>query len=97
MDKSQIQLEAELNALEGQIKSDPERAFRIAEQCRIRSEQILFVDGEIRALIAMSNACWCSMDYRHGLKLIKDAYNLQIQLDTDDHLPKILHLFALQY
>lgn len=97
MDKSQIQLETELTALEGQIKTDPERAFRIAEQCRIRAEQILFVDGEIRALIVMSHACWCSMDYRHGLKLVKDAYNLQIQLDTDDHLPEILHLFALQY
>lgn len=45
----------------------------------------------------MAQCCWCLMDYRQGLKLVKDAYSKQTQLETDDHLPEILHLFALQY
>ncbi|HCG6693914.1 hypothetical protein [Vibrio parahaemolyticus] len=97
MDKTQIQLEDELNSLKGQVKTHPERTLRLAEQCRIRAEQILFIDGEIKALLVMAHSCWCLMEYRQGLKFIKDAYNKQIQLDTDDHLPEILHIFALQY
>ncbi|MGR5454038.1 tetratricopeptide repeat protein [Vibrio alfacsensis] len=97
MDKSQFQLETELNKVKGQIKADPERAFRIAEQCLIRAEQILFIDGEIKALIIMAHSCWCQMDYRQGLKLVKGAHRKQTHLDNDDHLPEILHLFALQY
>lgn len=97
MDKTQIQLEDELNSLKGQVKTHPERTLRLAEQCRIRAEQILFIDGEIKALLVMAHSCWCLMEYRQGLKFIKEAYNKQIQLDTDDHLPEILHIFALQY
>ncbi|MCV5991355.1 hypothetical protein OFO94_35370, partial [Escherichia coli] len=78
------------------MKTHPERTLRLAEQCRIRAEQILFIDGEIKALLVMAHSCWCLMEYRQGLKFIKDAYNKQIQLDTDDHLPEILHIFALQ-
>ncbi|MCV5340532.1 hypothetical protein OFC87_26695, partial [Escherichia coli] len=97
MDKNQIQLEDDLTKLKGQIKSAPKHTFNIAQQYRIRAEQILFVDGEIKALLIMAQCCWCLMDYRQGLKLVKDAYSKQTQLETDDHLPEILHLFALQY
>ncbi|HHX8602261.1 TPA: hypothetical protein ACVO0R_002871 [Vibrio alginolyticus] len=97
MDKNQIQLEDDLTKLKGQIKSAPKHTFDIAQQYRIRAEQILFVDGEIKALLIMAQCCWCLMDYRQGLKLVKDAYSKQTQLETDDNLPEILHLFALQY
>ncbi len=97
LEKKQFQLESELDAIKGLIKVNPERTFRIAEQCLIRAEQILFVDGEIKALLVMAHSCWCKMDYRQGLKFVKDAYSKQAQLDTDEHLPDILHLFALQY
>jgi len=94
LDKNQIQLEDDLTKLKGQIKSAPKHTFNIAQQYRIRAEQILFVDGEIKALLIMAQCCWCLMDYRQGLKLVKDAYSKQTQLETDDHLPEILHLFC---
>lgn len=37
------------------------------------------------------------MDYRKGLKLIKEAQAKLNTLDTDDFLPEILHLHALHY
>ncbi|KIN10129.1 hypothetical protein QTO01_10725 [Vibrio mytili] len=95
MDKSQIV--DELKQLKEQAKLHPEATLRATELCRIRAEQTLFVEGEIKALIIMAHCHWCLMDYRQGLKLIKEAYRRQNQLETDDHLPEILHLFALQY
>jgi tetratricopeptide (TPR) repeat protein len=97
LDKNQFQLEAELSELRRQIKPNPAATLQLAEQCRMRAEQILFPEGEIQSLLIMSHCCWCVMEYRKGLKLIKQAYNLQTQLDTDDFLPEILHVFALQY
>ncbi len=97
MDKSQIQLEDELTLLKGQITAQPESTLRKAELCRVKAVQILFIEAEIKALLIMSHCYWCLMDYRQGLKLIKAAYDKQVQLDTDDHLPEILHIFALQY
>ncbi|MCA0934339.1 hypothetical protein LCL85_02005 [Vibrio alginolyticus] len=97
MDRSQIQLEDELTLLKEQITAQPESTLRKAETCRAKAEQILFAEGEIKALLIMSHCYWCLMNYRQGLKLIKAAYDIQIQLDTDDHLPEILHIFALQY
>ncbi len=97
MDRSQIQLENELALLKEQITAQPELTLRKAEACRVKAEQILFAEGEITALIIISHCYWCLMDYRQGLRFIKSAYDKQIQLDTDDHLPEILHVFALQY
>ncbi len=97
MDRSQIQLEEELLLLKGQITAQPESTLRKAELCRNKAEQILSIQGEIKALLIMAHCYWCLMDYRQGLKHIKVAYDKQIQLDTDDNLPEILHIFALQY
>ncbi len=97
MDRSQTQLENELTLLKEQITAQPESTLGKAERCRVQAEQILFAEAEIKALIIMAHCCWCLMDYHRGLKLIKAAYDKQIQLDTDDHLPEILHLSALQY
>ncbi len=97
MDRSETQLKYELALLKEQIKSQPDSTLRKAEQLRVTAEQGLFIEGEIQALVIMAHCCWCSMDYRQGLKLIKIAYEKQSQLETDDHLPEILHTFALQY
>ncbi|WP_321385520.1 hypothetical protein [uncultured Vibrio sp.] len=97
MDRSKTQLEYELAQLKEQIRSQPESTLRKAEQLRVRAEQVLFIEGEIQALLIMAHCCWCAMDYCQGLKLIKTAYDKQIQLETDEYLPEILHTFALQY
>nr|WP_319556951.1 hypothetical protein [uncultured Vibrio sp.] len=97
MDRSKTQLAYELAQLKEQIISQPESTLRKAEQLRVRAEQVLFIEGEIQALLIMAHCCWCAMDYCQGLKLIKTAYDKQIQLETDEYLPEILHTFALQY
>ena len=86
-----------LARLKKQIRSQPESTLCKAEQLRARAEQMLFIEGEIQALLIMAHCCWCAMDYRQGLKLIKIANDKQSQLDSDDHLPEILHTSALQY
>jgi tetratricopeptide (TPR) repeat protein len=97
LDRSKTQLACELALLKEQVSSQPKSTLRKAEQFRVTAEQMLFSEGEIQALLIMSHCCWCAMDYRQGLKLIKTAYDKQSRLENDDHLPEILHTFALQY
>ncbi|EPF2681697.1 tetratricopeptide repeat protein [Vibrio vulnificus] len=97
MDKSQLQLDAELRQIKARVNSEPAEVLKIAEQCYIRAEQIVYPAAEIEALLIQSHCCWCLMDYRRGLKLIKEAHSKQNRLDNDDRLPQILHLYALQY
>ncbi|EEX94389.1 hypothetical protein VIOR3934_19580 [Vibrio orientalis CIP 102891 = ATCC 33934] len=97
MDKSQRLLEVEIEQLKDKIESEPEKVWAIAEQCAARSAQILYPEGEIQSLIIMSRCAWCSMDYRKGLKYIKEAHSKLSALDTDDLLPEILHIHALHY
>ncbi|MFM2587928.1 hypothetical protein [Vibrio sp. TBV020] len=97
MDKSQRLLEVEIEQLKDKIESEPEKVWAIAEQCAARSVQILYPEGEIQSLVIMSRCAWCSMDYRKGLKYIKEAQTKLSALDTDDLLPEILHIHALHY
>lgn len=97
MDKNQSLLEIEIEQLKSRIDSEPKDALRIAEQCLVRSEQILFQEGAIQSLMIMARCYWSLMDYRKGLKTIKEAYSKQSRLDTDNYLPEILHIHALQY
>lgn len=97
MDKSQRLLEVEIEQLKDRIESEPDKVWAIAEQCASRSAQILYPEGEIQSLIIMSRCAWCSMEYRKGLKYIKEAHSKLNALDTDDLLPEILHIHALQY
>ncbi|NOH82331.1 hypothetical protein FCV43_09980 [Vibrio genomosp. F6] len=97
MDKNQSLLEIEIEQLKSRIDSEPKDALRIAEQCLVRSEQILFQEGAIQSLMIMARCYWSLMDYRKGLKTIKEAYSKQSRLDTDNYLPEILHVHALQY
>ncbi|MCW8335914.1 hypothetical protein [Vibrio paucivorans] len=97
MDKNQHLLEVEIEQLKARIEAEPEKVLLIAEQCEIRATQIFFPEGAIQSLIIMSRCAWCLMDYRKGLKYIKDAFTRQNALDTDTYLPEILHIHALQY
>lgn len=97
MDKSQRLLEVEIDQLRSKVESEPEKVWAIAEQCAARSAQILYPEGEIQCLIIMSRCAWCLMEYRKGLKYIKEAHSKLNVLDTDDLLPEILHIHALQY
>ena len=97
MDKSQRLLEVEIEQLKGRIETEPDKVWAIAEQCAARSAQILYPEGEIQCLVIMSRCAWCSMDYRKGLKYIKEAHSKLNVLDTDDLLPEILHIHALHY
>lgn len=97
MDKNQYLIETELEQLKKRIDSEPAVVFEVAEQCLVRAEQVLFEEGAIQSLMLMSRCCWNLMDYRKGLKYIKEAYKRQSRLDTDLFLPEILHLHALQF
>ncbi len=97
MDKSQRLLEVEIEQLKSKIETEPEKVWAIAEQCAGRATQILYPKGEIQCLIIMSRCAWCTMEYRKGLKFIKEAHSKLNTLDTDDLLPEILHIHALQY
>lgn len=97
MDKSQRLLEIEIEQLKNRIDAEPEKVWAIAEQCAARASQILYPEGEIQSLIIMSRCAWSVMEYRKGLKFIKDAHSKLNTLDTDDLLPEILHIHALQY
>ena len=97
MDKSQQLLELEIEQLKSRADSEPNSVFVAAEQCATRSAQIHYPEGEIHSLVIMSQCLWNNMDYRKGLKLIKEAYTKLNTLDTDDFLPEILHLHAQHY
>ena len=97
MDKNQYLLETELEQLKTRVDSEPLVILEIAQQCLVRSEQVLFEEGAIQSLMLMARCCWNLMDYQKGLKYIKEAYKRQSRLDTDLFLPEILHLHALQF
>lgn len=97
MDKSQYLLELEIDQLRHRIESEPQQVLAVAEQCLSRATQLGFSDGILQSLIIMSRCLWCNMDYRRGLKTIKQAFTYQNSLDTDDYLPEILHVHALHF
>ncbi|ADT89256.1 hypothetical protein [Vibrio furnissii] len=97
MDKSQYLLKLEIDQLRHRIESEPQQVLAVAEQCLTRAKQIEFSDGILQSLIIMSRCLWCDMDYRAGLKTIKQAFTYQNSLETDDYLPEILHVHALHF
>ena len=97
MDKTQHLLEVDIEQLKAQIESKPEKVLVAAEQCLSRAIHSQYQEGIIQSLIIMSRCSWCLMDYRKGLKSIKEAFAHQNTLDTDDFLPEILHIHALQF
>jgi len=97
LDKSQYLLELEIDQLRHRIESEPQQVLAVAEQCLSRATQLGFSDGILQSLIIMSRCLWCNMDYRRGLKTIKQAFTYQNSLDTDDYLPEILHVHALHF
>lgn len=97
LDQSQYLLLSELKKLRPRIESEPVNVLSVAEKALDQAKQSLFHDGIIQALIIMSRCAWCEMDYRKGLKYIKEAHRYQNSLDTDEFLPEILHVHALQF
>ncbi|WP_260260412.1 hypothetical protein [Vibrio intestinalis] len=97
MDKSQQLLEIEIEQLKSRVEFEPETVLATAEQCATRANQILYPEGVIASLILMSRCYWALMDYRKGLKCIRDAHTKISQIDNDDCLPEILHIHALHY
>lgn len=97
LDNHQSLLEIEIEQLRANIEAEPEKVLVQAEQCLIRARQIHFTTAIIELLIIISRCLWCKMDYRAGLKFIKEAYHSQGNLDIDHCLPEILHIHALHY
>ncbi len=97
LDQSQYLLLSEINQLRIRIESEPDDVLVLAKKFLAHAKQIQFPNGIIQSLIVMSRAAWCDMDYRRGLKYIKEAHQFQNSLDTDESLPEILHLYALNY
>lgn len=97
LDKSQLLLEIEIEQLRSRIESEPEKVLAQAEQCLIRARQLQSTNAIVETLMIISLCHWCQMDYRAGLKSIKDAYHSLSNLETDHFLPEVLHIHALQY
>ena len=97
LDKAQLQLDNELEQLSSRVETDAKAVLSQAQQCLIRADQILYSEGAILSCIIISRCHWGLMDYRNGLKSIKDAYARLNRLDTDQFLPEILHIHALHY
>ncbi|MGF1910073.1 hypothetical protein L4C38_11565 [Vibrio kasasachensis] len=97
MDKSQQRLTSELEQLRLRIEAEPTQVLEAAELCAVKANQILFPEGAIDSLIIASRCYWSLMDYRKGLKTVREAFSLINQVDNDDALPEILHLHALHY
>ncbi|HAS61311.1 MAG TPA: hypothetical protein DCS35_01320 [Vibrio sp.] len=97
MDKSQHLLTNELDRLRQRIETEPSEVLEAAELCAVKANQILYPEGVIDSLIIISRCYWSLMDYRKGLKRIREAFNKLSQVENDDALPEILHIHALQY
>lgn len=97
MEKSQHLLKEELEKLRTRIESEPKQVLRAAENCAERANSIFYPEGVIDSLIIISRCYWALMDYRKGLKRIREAYNRLHQIDNDDALPEILHVHALHH
>lgn len=97
MDKHQHLLELELEQLKSRIESDHQRVIHAAERCLSQAKQLNFADGILQSHIIISRCAWCKMDYRLGLKTIKQALLYQNSLESDDYLPEILHIHALHF
>ncbi len=97
LDKHQHLLELELEQLRNRIEADPKQVMQAAEQCLSQAKQLNFVDGILQSHIIISRCAWCIMDYRQGLKRIKQAHQYQHSLESNDYLPEILHIHALHF
>ncbi|NAW69889.1 hypothetical protein CAG54_13425 [Vibrio sp. V27_P1S3P104] len=97
MDKHQHILELELEQLKSRLESDPQQVISAAEQCLAQAKQLNFSDGILQSHILISRGAWCKMDYRFGLKTIKQALQYQHSLESDEYLPEILHIHALHF
>ncbi|MFW7526276.1 hypothetical protein ACODM8_19365 [Vibrio ostreicida] len=97
MDKSQHLLETEIEHLRARVESEPQKTLAMAEQCVIRTDQTLYLEGSVQCLIIMSRCSLLLKDHKRGLKHIKEAYSRLNAMDTDDFLPEILHIHALHF
>lgn len=91
------QLLSELQQLHSHSELDPESVLTQAEDLLNIAKKIEYSSGILLALIVMSRCHWCSMNYRQGLSCIKEAHTYQNNLETDEYLPEILHIYALQF
>ncbi len=97
MDRSQLTLETQLLQLKQQVDKDPHHVLAKAQQCVEEANTMMNTKAVIHALIIISLCHWHLMDYRKGLKTIKEALTRLNSIDSDDHVPEILHIHALHF
>ena len=97
MDRAHSVLENEIEQLSYQLESEPSAVLNSAMQALARADQIFYPEGGIKASILISRCHWYLRDYSQGLKTIRDAHSRLNKLDTDQFLPEILHVHALQF
>lgn len=73
------------------------QAQQQAKEILLQSELIRYHLGTIKASILLSRTHWHLMEYDAGLKAIKSAHKLLQNQESDDLLPEVLHVYALQY
>ena len=95
--RSQLSIETRLQQLKQQVDTDPHAVLVNALKCVEDAKTTMNTKAVIRALIIVSLCHWYLMDYRKGLKVIKDALTRLNSIDSDDHMPEILHIHALHF
>lgn len=79
------------------LEKHTSQAQKQARDILLQSELIRYHLGTIKASILLSRTHWHLMEYDAGLRVIKSAYQLLQNQESDDLLPEVLHVYALQY
>ena len=79
------------------LEKHSSQAQQQAKEILLQSELIRYHLGTIKASILLSRTHWHLMEYDAGLKAIKSAHKLLQNQESDDLLPEVLHIYALQY
>ncbi|WP_413282567.1 hypothetical protein [Vibrio sp. MA40-2] len=97
MNRAHSVLENEIDQLSSRLESEPNVVLRLAKDALTKMDQVIYPEGGIKASILISRCHWYLRDYTQGLKTIRDAHARLNKLDTDQFLPEILHVHALQF
>lgn len=97
MDTSQFIFDETIEQLKKRVESDPASVSAQIQECLKWAKQTDSPENQIQALMLMSRCACCNMDYRSGIRHIKEALSILNTLDNDDYLAEILHIHALNY
>ncbi len=87
----------ELARLKQRIELEPDHIVSLAENYLLPATAANNVHDIQQLQIILSRCAAAKGDYPSGLKLIKQAHQIQNELDNDDSLAEIFHVYALHF